>query len=310
MPRPLTRAQALENAAFLRALRRTGNVRDAARRLGVHRAKFTRRRAAHPAFAAEWDAALAFAHARLHARAGQGVGQGSGQGAGQGSDRTRPAAEAEPRAVATRDGRVQLRRTGGGRMTRADEQAFLMALSATANIRLAAQAAGFSHAAFYRRRQQHAGFDREWRLALERGYERVEMALIEATLPGAHRDDAWRHNDPLPIPPMTANQALQLLYLHQKEARLQAEPAHLKRRRGESPEVHSYRLSVMYRLTLERQREEYAIAQAARLAGQASPHELPPPVLPDLAQVTGWSRATGAGEGSDRALFGGWRLGD
>ena len=63
--RPLTRAQALENAAFLAELRRTGNAREAARRLGAHRAKFTKRRARHPAFAVQWDAALALAQASL-----------------------------------------------------------------------------------------------------------------------------------------------------------------------------------------------------------------------------------------------------
>src|SRR5690554_6613137 len=67
MPRPLKRRQALQNRAFLDALRRTGNVRLAARELGVHRSTFTKRRAKHPAFAAEWDAALAIAHARLNA---------------------------------------------------------------------------------------------------------------------------------------------------------------------------------------------------------------------------------------------------
>ncbi len=61
MPSPPTRAQQLENAAFLAVLRRTGNVRAAARELGRHRATFTRRRGKHPAFALEWDTALAIA---------------------------------------------------------------------------------------------------------------------------------------------------------------------------------------------------------------------------------------------------------
>jgi hypothetical protein len=57
MPRPFTRAQALENMAFLTALRATGNARDAVRTPGVHRAKFTKRRARDPAFAADRAAA-------------------------------------------------------------------------------------------------------------------------------------------------------------------------------------------------------------------------------------------------------------
>ena len=63
MPKPLTRAQQLENAAFLRHLRRTGNVCAAARALGFGRGRFIERRRKHPAFALQWDAALTLAHA-------------------------------------------------------------------------------------------------------------------------------------------------------------------------------------------------------------------------------------------------------
>lgn len=271
MPRPFTRAQAHENRAFLKALAKTGNAREAARALGAHRAKFTRRRAKHPAFAAEWDAALASAHAMLQ----------KGR-----------ASTAEPTLHRTPSGRVQLRRPGGRRrLTRAAEQAFLAALSATANVRLSAAAAGFSHAAFYARKKQSPAFAREWRLALARGYERLELALVAGTLAESHRDDAWRHNDPPPIPPMSCNQALQLLYLHQKEARLIAEPDHLKRRRGESDEAHSLRLQAMAEARLQQQREAYEVAEALRRKGKPSRFEPAPPVLPALDQVTGWSKA-------------------
>lgn len=294
MPRPLTREQMLQNAAFLKALRRTGNAREAARELGVHRSTFTKRRAKHPAFDTEWDAALALAHARLHIVPGK-----------QDCD--------EPRIVRRSNGRLQLRRAQPARLTREAEQAFLVALSATANIRLSAAAAGFSHSAFYHRRRTNPAFAREMRLALQMGYERIEMALLENADPRSHADDAWRHNDPPPIPPMTANQALQLMYLHQKEVRLQAEPPHIKRRRGESPEAHSTRLAAMYRARIERDREAFRIAEAERrTAGRPSPFGPPAPVLPALDQVTGWSKANPEKAPHDptRALFGGWRLKD
>lgn len=70
MARPLTRPQALQNAAFLRILRRTGNVRHPARECGVAYGTIQHRRAGHPAFAQRWDAALASAQARLHAAGG------------------------------------------------------------------------------------------------------------------------------------------------------------------------------------------------------------------------------------------------
>src|SRR5436190_23275193 len=65
MARPLTRAQALQNRAFLQALRRTNNVRLAAREVGAKYGTMQHRRRQRPAFALRWDAALAFAQARL-----------------------------------------------------------------------------------------------------------------------------------------------------------------------------------------------------------------------------------------------------
>ena len=141
------------------------------------------------------------------------------------------------------------------------------------------------------------------------------MALLESGLPEAHEHDEWRSNEPPAMPPMTVNQALQLMYLHQKEARLTAEPWWLKRRPGESREAHSFRLSAMYEEQQERSREAFRVAEAERWergepawgpAGEDVRRELG---LPDLAQVTGWSRKKTAHD-PRRALFGGWRIED
>jgi hypothetical protein len=209
-----------------------------------------------------------------------------------------------------------------GKLTRECEQTFLAALSATANVKLSAAAAGASVAAFYRRRRQNPAFAREMRLALQLGYDRLEMALIETGMPDSHEHDDWRSNDPPAIPPMTASQALQLMYLHQKEARLLGEPSYLKRRRGESREAHSLRLAEMWEAREQRAREEFEMAEAARMArgepawgpaGEEVRRRLEGRVvLPDLAQVTGWSRAdpTKVSHDPRRALFGGWRIED
>lgn len=131
-------------------------------------------------------------------------------------------------------------------------------------------------------------------LALETGYERVELALMEAALASSYRDDAWRHNDPPAVPSMTADEALMLLRLHHQSVRLQEEPPHLKRRRGESSEAHSYRLSAMYEARLQRARDAFDIAEAERRAtGIPSPFEPAPPSLPALDQVTGWRKGKG-----------------
>lgn len=68
MARVLTRAQALQNRAFLKSLARTGNVRLAAREVGAKYGTMQHRRRAHPAFAMRWDAALAFAQAHINAK--------------------------------------------------------------------------------------------------------------------------------------------------------------------------------------------------------------------------------------------------
>lgn len=296
MPRPFNRRQALENQAFLRLLRRTGNTHLAAQELGMHRTTLFRRRASHPAFAAEWDAAVAIAHASL-----------------KDSSRVAPPGEDEPLITRLGNGRLQLRRATPRRLTRAGEQTFLAALSATANIRLSAAAAGFSHSVFYQRREASPAFAREMRLALQMGYDRIEMALLESFSPDSHRDDAWRHNDPPPIPAMSPVQALQLLHLHQKEARLWSERPDRRKRRGESTDHWSKRAARKWKAEKAWDREGYEVARAARTEGPTpSPHEPPAPVLPALDQVSGWSEAEPGKAAPDggRALFGGRRLGD
>ncbi|RHW17376.1 hypothetical protein D1610_10400 [Sphingomonas gilva] len=312
MPKPPTYTQTLENRAFLKTLTRTGNIREAARAIGRSHVTMLGRRKAHPAFAQDWDAAIAVAQGRLHERGGPSGPHGRAAPAESpaGAHRT---LGGEPVTVRRRDGKLQLRRAQPGKLTKQCEQAFLAALSATANVRLSAAAAGASPRAFYRRRHTNPAFAREMRLALETGYERLEMALLESAAPAAHADDAWRNNDPPPIPRMSVNQALQLLYLHQKEAQLEAEPAHIKRRRGESQGARSIRLSAMYEARMERDREAFRVAEAARrAAGRPSPFGPPPPQLPALDQVQGWSRAdpTRTPHDETRALFGGWRIED
>ena len=210
-------------------------------------------------------------------------------------------------------GKLQVRRAQPGKLTREAEQAFLAAVSATCNIALSAAAVGAAEAAFNRRKRKDPGFARELQMALEEGYLQLEMALLESFSADGHEHDDWRRNDPPAMPPMSVDQALQLLYLHQKEARLTAEPPHIRKRRGESEEAHSFRLSAMYEARLQRARERADVAEAERRErDEPSRFEPKPPALPDFAQVTGWSHAdpkkTPYHPG--RALFGGWRMED
>jgi hypothetical protein len=337
MPRPLSRTQALQNRAFLKVLRKTGNVRLAAREVGLKYSTMQDRRRKHPHFASAWDAALVFAQARFE-RVGRGLSAKDGARDHAPSPRSRSRASrpspaegggfrtagGEAIIVRMKDGRLQMRRAEPGRLTREAEQGFLAALSATCNISLSAAAVGACHSAFDRRRRKDPAFAREMRLALQRGYEQLEMALLASGLPGSHEQDDWRSNDPPAIPPMTANQALQLMYLNQKAALMLDEPPHIRRRRGESAEAHSFRLGAMYAQRLQRDREAFEIAEAERMdrgepawgpAGEAVRRELALREghgLPDLAQVTGWSKAdpAKAPHHPERALFGGWRIED
>lgn len=343
MARPLTRAQQLQNAAFLRALRHGGNVREAARTVGIAYGTMQHRRSRHADFALRWDAALVFAQARLNAHGLRGpvaaaggsrdkaqdlgeapvVSDGSGEGLPDGqavesrelrrSPRALRTAGGEPVIVRRNDGKLQMRRAQPNKLTQACEQAFLSALSATANVKLAAAAAGAAEGAFYRRKRRNAGFAREWRLALQEGYDRLELALLAAAQPEAFADDDWRRNDRPDLPPLTPNQALQLMYLHQKEARLSFMPFPERLRPGETQEARSTHLMLIHEAKLERDRLAYRIAQAERLArepaGEGADGAGPASALPDLGQVTGWSKASGApGVDDGRALFGGWRI--
>ncbi|MBN8808218.1 MAG: hypothetical protein J0I47_08270 [Sphingomonas sp.] len=218
----------------------------------------------------------------------------------------------EPVVTRRNDGKLQMRAAQPGKLTRQCEQVFLATLGVTCNVRLAAAAAGAAVAAFYRRRRRDPGFAREWRLALERGYEALEMALLDAGSVHSHEHDDWRHNEPPPMPPMTANQALQLMYLHQKEARLLAEPPHLRRRRGETSDMWSFRVAAMTEEARRREREKFEIAEAARRADGKSTWKDYLSTSPRLAQIGGMTplEATKAMYDDSRALFGGWRLGD
>lgn len=136
---------------------------------------------------------------------------------------------------------------------------------------------------------------------------------MESFDPESYRDDAWRSNKPPEMPPMTAGQAIQLLYLRQKEARLWEERPDRRRRRGEDTATYSARLARKWRDELAAERDQDDLVRALEQAGPVPPHLEPArPPLPALEQVTGWSKARADAQRHDpgRALFGGWRLDD
>ena len=209
--KPLTPEQRHQHAAFLKHLARTGNARQAAIAIGVRDSTLINRRKRHPAFALAWDRTLAAVDARLRDTGGARPAKGAGR-AGR-------AAPGETMIVLRKSGRLQVCRARADAVTRAAEQRFLLALSATANVSLSAAAAGASPAAFRKRQKANRAFAREMQAALAEGYERLEGALLESWMPATGDDAAWRGNDTPALPPMTPAQALQLMAMHRKQVR-------------------------------------------------------------------------------------------
>ena len=325
MPKPLTPLQAHQNEVFLDSLGRSGNARLSARAAGVAYGTMQHRRSAHADFAQRWEAAEVAVSARLHLAGGKRGPQSASFD--RRPRRARPAQDergtptaafrttgGEPIVVRTRSGKLQVRLAHPGKLTREAEQAFLHALSATANVRLSAAAAGASARAFYRRRRLDPAFAREMRLALRMGWERLEMESLRAASPYSHARDRWRNCPEAPIPKLGWDQAFQLLCLHEKSVNQSWEQPHRRRRRGESDETYRLRLQLMWTAEKDREAEEAAVRRAARFESSGSwrrEDEPPPPALPPLETVTGWSRAKGkAGRHGGLALFGGWRIAD
>jgi hypothetical protein len=292
--------QSAENEAFLAALRRTGNPRLAAAELGVHRSTYTKRRAKCAAFASEWDAAILACHAALKLGGGPRPAEGAALRTTGG----------EIVVGRTRRGRLQLRRAPPGRMTAAGEQAFFTALAASANVRLSAAATGFTHSAFYQKKRKSPAFASEMRISLRVGYDRLEYAAMERALQalGGLEERAWlaRAIAGNPLPPMSFDEAFQLLCLHRNSVRLDSGRPPGRPARVEHDPVAAFAAIG---------RNIDAIERAARYEKTGSwrfAYEQPPPPLPPLHLVTGWSRAdpAKAKHNPRLPLFGGRRSGD
>ena len=168
-----TEAAALGGGVFARA----GAEREARRAAldaGIDHTTAYNRRRAHPEFAEAWAAALV----RFVASEGKAEEEGpltplaSGKVAlpsrGEGLLVLQPGADG-----------VRAARSGSGRWTPAAEKRFFSALADRANVRSAAEAAGFSTNAIYARRARRPEFRRLWEAAVETGKARLQMLLMD-----------------------------------------------------------------------------------------------------------------------------------
>src|SRR5205085_8151733 len=213
-----------------------------------------------------------------------------GQGVGPSSDlRTKGG---EPTIVRQANGRLQLRLAPPGRMTETAERHFLAALAASANVRLAAAAAGFAHSSFYARRRTWVGFNARMGQALKIGYDRLEYVVMERTLEaihGAEPEQAWlaaaiRDN---PLPPLSFDQDFQTLCLHRNTVRLDGmrPPG---RRSKVAPTPGQAMFAIGRNIDAIQRAEHYEVTGSWTLPGEPAAEA---PKLPPLEQVSGWSAA-------------------
>lgn len=102
-----------------------------------------------------------------------------------------------PKRTGLRSGVLQVRKPRADGWTKTARATFLLHLAATCNVKASCKAAGKNLAGLYRLRARDPGFAREWELALEAGYQRLEAELLRRamgddvgdTLDGVETDD-------------------------------------------------------------------------------------------------------------------------
>ena len=169
-PVPRTRPEPNWVRAFIAALGVCGNVTRAAKLAGVDVSGAYNRRNRYPEFREEWVGAIADREARA-----AGLGEW-GEG-----PLHHPADGPPPRDGLGEELSISgagARRVAEARWCKAAEEAFLTELSATANVRRAADASGFSAAGIYRRKARERHFSEAWEAAMAVGKARLESFLM------------------------------------------------------------------------------------------------------------------------------------
>ncbi|HEX8193118.1 MAG TPA: hypothetical protein VF552_09475 [Allosphingosinicella sp.] len=163
--------------------------------------------------------------------------------AGKSRRRGGSAAAAGSRIRTGKNRRLQRVKAGGYYWSEQAEVLFFDVLAASCNVRAAAAAVGFTTFTVYRLRRLRTDFAEKWQAALEQGYARLEMALVQAAADtlGGIEFDADR-----PIPKMSVDEALNLLKLHKAEVRGEraGRPGRFATPRG----IEHYRTSILRKI--------------------------------------------------------------
>jgi len=105
----------------------------------------------------------------------------------------------------------QLIRSSGKRWSEEAEALFLDHLAASCNVTAAAETVGFTRVAIYKRRRRDPAFAQRWQAALEQGYARIEMLLVQRA---AEALEGFAPDPDTPIPTMTVSDARAILGHH------------------------------------------------------------------------------------------------
>jgi hypothetical protein len=187
--------------AFLRALKRTGNVRASAFEAGVDPGTAYDHRAKDAGFRASWAGALkAF-------KAGEAKNPPS---------RKAMADNGEELVLRRSKDGDKLVRAAAGRWSRRVEESFLDGLEATGSVRAAAAAAGMSTAAVYVRRDNYPEFRARWDERVGRFREQLPGLInaaavqsMEPDVPGAKRRGRAR------LPKLAAGEAIRVYAINE-----------------------------------------------------------------------------------------------
>ncbi len=233
------RISAARAAAFLKAVRETGNQTLAAARAKESRSWVVLHRRRDAAFDAAVQAAVAEARERLVAEAEARREQPYARGGTAAPGRWR-FFEGHALAVRGTGGSrgsagpkwVQVARARLKQWDVATEDRFLQALGARCNVKAACAEVGMTPASAYGHRQRWSGFRQRWDEALQLGFTLLETELVRAgwNLPGAPESLPRG-----PILGMNADHAIRLLTLHKAWVRRREAPLkHGQRRRPQT----------------------------------------------------------------------------
>ncbi|MGQ0660973.1 hypothetical protein [Sphingosinicella sp.] len=170
-------------AAFLAALRATGNHSIAAERARVSRRWVCWRKANDPAFARACEAALRQAQGRLRTDPHPSLSRKRERGKSCKPPAGWGAQDGEELVVTLGpDGRRKIVRARLGQWTPRIEARFCTALAACANVAHALRAVGITPASAYRHRARWPDFAARWDAAVAAGREHVERDLVTGAI--------------------------------------------------------------------------------------------------------------------------------